>query len=405
MKYVIIAKEKFLGDFMYSILLAIIYLAFISLGLPDSLLGSGWPAMYQQLNVPVSFAGIISTIIAGGTIISSLLSDRLTARFGTGKVTAFSVLMTAVSLLGFSLSGQFYMLLIFAIPYGLGAGGVDAALNNYVALHYSSRHMSWLHCFWGVGVTISPYIMSFCLTKKFGWEKGYFSVFILQIILTFVLFISLPLWKSRQSKQEDKLEEKTKPIGIKNAVKIKGVPLVLLTFFGYCALETTAGLWASSYFVQAREISPETAALFASFYYIGITVGRFLNGFITDKFGDKIMIRVGIITCTIGVILVALPFKASIFSLVGLLIIGLGCAPIYPCIIHATPTNFGEKNSQAIIGIQMASAYLGSTLAPPIFGFIAEITTLGIYPFYLLIFTVLMLFMSEKLNKLLQSKN
>ncbi len=390
---------------MYSMLLAIIYLAFISLGLPDSLLGAGWPVMYQQLNVPVSFAGVISTIIAVGTIVSSLLSDRLTARFGAGKVTAVSVLMTAVSILGFSLSGQFYMLIIFAIPYGLGAGGVDAALNNYVALHYSSRHMSWLHCFWGVGVTISPYIMSFCLTKNFGWEKGYFAVFVIQIILAILLFISLPIWKNRANENDENSTEKAASVGIKNALKIKGVAFVLLTFFGYCALETTAGLWASSFFVEARNILPETAALFASLYYIGITIGRFLNGFITDKFGDKIMIRVGILTCTFGVILVALPFKTDVLSLVGLLIIGLGCAPIYPCIIHATPTNFGEKNSQAIIGIQMASAYLGSTLAPPIFGFIAEKTTLGIYPFYLLIFALIMLLMSEKLNKLMQSKN
>lgn len=387
---------------MYSILLAIIYMAFISLGLPDSLLGAGWPAMYQDLNVPVSFAGVLSTIIAGGTIVSSLLSDRLTARFGAGKVTAFSVLMTALSLLGFSLSSEFWMLCLLAIPYGLGAGSVDAALNNFVALHYSSKHMSWLHCFWGIGVTISPYIMSFCLTKNLGWEKGYFSVFILQIFLTFALFISLPLWKNKQNDSTDETRKKESPIGLKNAVKIKGVPLVLLTFFGYCALETTAGLWASSYFVEFRGISPETAAKFASLYYIGITVGRFLNGFITDKFGDKKMIRTGILTCIVGVSLVALPLKTSVFSLLGLLVIGLGCAPIYPCVIHATPTNFGEKNSQAIIGIQMASAYLGSTVAPPIFGFIAENSTLGIYPVYLLIFTVLMLVMSEKLNKLLR---
>ncbi len=385
---------------MFSILLAIIYISFISLGLPDSLLGAGWPVMYQGLCVPVSFAGILSTIIAGGTIVSSLLSDRLTARFGAGKVTAFSVLMTALALLGFSLSNEFYLLCLFAIPYGLGAGGVDAALNNYVAIHYSSRHMSWLHCFWGVGVTVSPYIMSFCLTKNLGWQKGYFSIFVIQIILTIALFASLPLWKTK-AKTPD---EKAKPIGIKNALKISGVPLVLLTFFGYCALETTAGLWASSYLAEFRGVLPETAAMFASLYYIGITVGRFLSGFVADKIGDKNMIRLGIIACVLGVAFVALPFKTTFFSLAGLLIIGLGSAPIYPCIIHATPTNFGEQNSQAIIGIQMASAYLGSTLMPPVFGFVAQNTTLGIYPFYLLIFAVLMLVMSEKLNKLMINK-
>ena len=387
---------------MFSILLAIIYVAFISLGLPDSLLGAGWPVMYGQLGVPVSFAGVISTIIALGTIVSSLLSDRLTARFGAGRVTGFSVLMTALAMLGFSISGNFYLLCAFALPYGLGAGGVDAALNNYVALHYSSRHMSWLHCFWGVGVTISPYIMSFCLTKNLGWEKGYFSVFVIQIVLAFIIFISLPIWKNRPGANKGDGEQ-VKPIGIKNALKIKGVPFVLLAFFGYCALETTAGLWASSFFVEYRLVLPETAARFASLYYIGITLGRFLNGFIADKFGDKIMVRVGILTTAFGVALVALPLQTNAISLVGLLIVGLGCAPIYPCIIHATPTNFGEQNSQAIIGIQMASAYLGSTLAPPIFGVLAENTTLGIYPYYLLIFSLLMLIMSEKLNKTMKN--
>lgn len=384
--------------FMYSILLAIIYLAFISLGLPDSLLGAGWPAMYTQLDVPISYAGIISMIIAGCTIISSLLSDRLTARFGAGLVTAVSVFMTAAALFGFSVSGSFLLLCLWAIPYGLGAGSIDAALNNYVALHYSSRHMSWLHCFWGVGVTISPYIMSFCLSHQLGWNKGYFSVSVIQIILTAFLFISLPLWKKRPDNASEN-DEEIKPIGIKNALRIKGVPFVLLTFFGYCAAESTAGLWASSYFVEYKGVSAETAAQFASLFFIGITLGRFLNGFVADKLGDKAMIRLGIIICLFGAVLIALPFVPDIVSLIGLLVVGLGCAPIYPCIIHATPHNFGERNSQAIIGIQMAAAYTGSTLMPPIFGFVAEHTSIGLYPFYLMIFAVLMIIMSEKLNK------
>lgn len=384
---------------MYSLLLAIIYVAFISLGLPDSLLGAGWPAMYEQLGVPLSYAGIISMIIAGCTIISSLLSDRLTARFGAGLVTAVSVFMTAAALFGFSVSGSFIMLCIWAIPYGLGAGSVDAALNNYVALHYSSRNMSWLHCFWGVGVTISPYIMSFCLTHNLGWSNGYFSVSVIQIILAIFLFISLPMWKKRTGELTENGEE-AKPIGIKNALKIKGVKQVLLTFFSYCAVESTAGLWASSYFVEYKGISAETAARFASLFFIGITVGRFLNGFVADKLGDKTLIRLGISICLVGTVMVALPIDYDIIALVGLLVIGLGCAPIYPCIIHATPNNFGAENSQAIIGIQMASAYAGSTFMPPIFGFIAENTTLGVYPFYLMIFTLLMILMSEKLNKI-----
>lgn len=383
---------------MYSLLLAIIYLAFISLGLPDSLLGAGWPVMYESLGVAISFAGIISMIIAGCTIISSLLSDRLTARFGAGLVTAVSVGMTAAALFGFSVSGSFWLLCLWAIPYGLGAGSVDAALNNYVAIHYSSRHMSWLHCFWGVGVTISPYIMSFCLSHNLGWNSGYRSVSIIQIVLTVCLFISLPIWKKRVGETGEN-GKKREPIGIKNALKIKGVPFVLLTFFGYCALESTAGLWASSFFVEYKGVSAETAAQFASLFFIGITVGRFLNGFAADKFGDKTMIRTGILICLVGTLMVALPISYDIISLVGLLVIGLGCAPIYPCVIHATPKNFGEKNSQAIIGIQMASAYTGSTLMPPVFGLLAEHTTIGLYPFYLMIFAVLMIVMSEKLNK------
>lgn len=383
---------------MYSLLLAIIYLAFIGLGLPDSLLGAGWPAMYLQLGVPISYAGILSMIIAGGTIISSLLSDRLTARFGAGLVTAVSVGMTAAALFGFSVSNSFLFLCFLAIPYGLGAGSVDAALNNYVALHYSSRHMSWLHCFWGVGVTISPYIMSFCLSQKLGWSGGYRFVSVIQIVITALLFLSLPIWKKRIP-LTDKNGKTEKPIGLKNALKIKGVPFVLLTFFGYCALETTAGLWASSFFVEYKNVSVETAAQFASFFYIGITVGRFLNGFIADKFGDKAMIRVGILICLTGTLMIALPIPFQFVSLAGLLVVGLGCAPIYPCVIHSTPKNFGEKNSQAIIGIQMASAYTGSSLMPPVFGLLAEHISIGLYPIYLMIFAVLMLVMNERLNK------
>ena len=382
---------------MYSILLAIIYLAFISLGLPDSLLGSAWPVMHIDIGVATSYAGIISMIIAGGTIISSLLSDRLTARFGAGLVTSMSVLLTAVALFGFSVSNSFILLCLIAIPYGLGAGAVDAALNNYVALHYSSRHMSWLHCFWGVGAAISPYIMSFCLSKGFGWQNGYFSVSVIQIVISVILFASLSLWKKRTANNKE--SEKRKPLGVIGALKIKGVIYILLSFLGYGALETTAGLWASSYLVEYRNISTETAALFASLFYLGITFGRFLSGFVADKFGDKTMIRLGIVICLFGIILVAMPINIQAFALVGLLIIGFGCAPIYPAIIHSTPSNFGEENSQAIIGIQMASAYVGTTFIPPLFGALTNVISIGFYPVYLFVFAILMLVMSESLNK------
>lgn len=385
---------------MYSLLLIIIYLAFIGLGLPDSLLGSGWPAMGTLMNVPLSYVGIISMIIAGGTIISSLLSDRLTKKLGTGFVTAVSVLMTAVALLGFSLSGSFWMLCAWAIPYGFGAGAVDAALNNYVAVHYASRHMNWLHCFWGVGASVSPYIMSYFLTGGFGWNSGYRAVFIIQIILTAVLFISLPLWKKQH---DNSLSEKKSATALKllQILKIRGVKQVLVAFFGYSTLETTTGLWATSYLVLSRGISTQKAAGYAALFYLGITFGRFISGFVANKTGDKNMIRIGIAIMFIGIVLVLLPAKAEFAALIGLVTIGLGCAPIYPSIIHSTPSNFGVENSQAIVGVQMASAYTGSTFMPSLFGLLAGLININIYPFFLIVFTVLILVMTERLNKLI----
>ena len=383
---------------MASLLLAIIYLAFISLGLPDSLLGSAWPVMQGELGVPLSYAGIISMIISCGTIVSSLLSSQVIHKFGVGLVTAVSVGMTACALFGFSLSGQFFQLCLWAIPYGLGAGAVDAALNNYVAVHYSSRHMSWLHGFWGVGVTISPYIMSSCLSHQMGWQTGYRTVSILQVVLTAVLFFSLPLWK-RDSAQED--GEDFRDVPLSQAIRIPGAPQVLLAFLGFCALETTTGLWASSYLVGARGVTPETAAQFTALFYMGETVGRFLNGFVSDKLGDRRMIRIGILIMLAGIGMVLLPVEAV--ALAGLVTIGLGAAPVYPCIIHSTPANFGKENSQALVGIQMASAYCGSTFMPPLFGLIAQYIHVGLYPFYLLIFAVLMLVMTEWLNRTLAS--
>lgn len=386
---------------MASLLLAIIYVAFISLGLPDSLLGSAWPVMHTDLGVSTSFAGVISMVIAGGTIVSSLLSDRLTRKLGTGLVTAISVGMTAVALFGFSTASSVWVMILWAVPYGLGAGAVDSALNNYVALHYTARHMSWLHCFWGVGASISPYIMGFCLSHNFGWPSGYRAVSALQVVLTIVLVVSLPLWIKR-TVSADGTEEGAVAIGLAEAVKLPGVPAVLLTFFGYCALEMTTGLWASSYLVEYRGVNAETAARFASLFYLGITGGRFVNGFVADKLGDRTLIRVGLSVIAVGVLLVFLPVTAA--ALVGLVVIGIGCAPVYPSIIHATPNNFGKEYSQAIVGIQMAAAYCGSTFMPPIFGWIAGHLSLGLYPVYLLALAVLMFVMSERLNTIMAKK-
>lgn len=401
---------------MYSLLLAVIYLAFISLGLPDALLGSGWPTMYTQLQVPFSYAGIISMIISAGTIVSSFFSDRLTRKFGAGLVTAVSVLLTAGALFGFSVSDSFYLLCIMAIPYGLGAGAVDAALNNYVALHYSSRHMSWLHCFWGVGAAASPYIMGFCLGKGLGWSRGYFSVSMIQIVITAILFISLPLWKSRTDEKEGEIEPKgaeaeqiqtdqtkaasSKALSLREILRIKGAPYILITFFAYSAMETTTGLWASSYLVQYLLMEPEKAAKFASFFYLGITVGRFLCGFVADRMGDKALIRLGSGIVGAGILLVLIPFPVTTPALLGLVIIGFGCAPVYPAIIHSTPFYFGKENSQALIGIQMACAYVGSTFMPPLFGTLAARIGIWLYPVFLLVFEVLMVLTSEKLNRI-----
>ncbi len=379
---------------MFSLLIAIIYAAFISLGLPDSLLGASWPVVQTEFNAPLSFAGVISVIITLGTIVSSLLSDRLTRRYSAGLVTAVSTAMTAAALVGFAFSKNLAMLCILAIPYGLGAGAIDAALNNYVAIHYSARHMSWLHCMWGVGATVSPYIMSASLTGSSGWRGGYFNVAVVQCAITFILFFSLPLWK------KSAVGEKAQRPAAKNVFKIKGVGAVLITFFGYCALESTAGLWASSYLADIRGLSPEAAARFAALFYMGITLGRFLSGFVADRLGDKALIRLGLGIITVGIVCLALPINK--ISLVGLVIIGFGCAPIYPAIIHATPKNFGEENSQKIVGIQMASAYTGSAVMPPLFGLICEFLPMSIYPFYLAVFVLLMVVMSERLNRLMK---
>lgn len=383
---------------MVHLLLAIIYISFISLGLPDSLLGSAWPTMYGEFGVPVSFAGIISMIIAFGTILSSLASDRLTLKLGTGKVTAISVAMTAVALFGFSISDSFWMLCLWAIPYGLGAGSVDASLNNYVALHYSSRHMSWLHCMWGVGASVGPYIMGIALTGGQSWNMGYRYISIIQIVLTAILLFSLPLWKNRGETVEVDGEPsaQTEPMTLRQVVAIPGAKEVMITFFCYCALEQTAGLWASSYLVLHKGVSTETAATFASMFYIGITVGRFFSGFLTMKLNDAQMIRLGQKIVLLGIIAMLLPLN-EVVSLVGLILIGLGCAPIYPCIIHSTPTIFGADKSQALIGVQMACAYIGTCIMPPIFGLLANHISVALLPIYLVIILILMIVMYEKL--------
>lgn len=382
---------------MIHLLLMIIYLAFISLGLPDALLGSAWPSMYPTLGVPVSYAGIISMIIALGTIVSSLMSDRIIIKWGAGKVTAISVAMTAIALFGFSFSNSFLALCVCAIPYGLGAGSVDTALNNYVALHYESKHMSWLHCMWGIGASAGPYIMGFVLTGGGVWNSGYRIIGILQVVLTAILVFSLPLWKaSSGEKGEDGAPCKT--LSLTRIIRISGVKAVMLFFFCYCAVEQTAGLWAASYLSLYKGIPAEKAAGFASMFFLGITIGRAFSGLIAMKLNDTQMVKLGLGIIAVGIFAVLLPVS-SWSAIAGLIVIGLGCAPIYPAMIHSTPARFGAEQSQAIVGVQMASAYTGTCIMPPISGILAERISVALFPLYLLGGFILMVVMFHLLNR------
>ena len=384
---------------MFSFLLAIIYICFISLGLPDSLLGAAWPTIYQDFNVPVSYAGIISITISGTTIISSLLSDKLTKKFTPGLVTSVSIVMTALALLGFFISNSFWLLLVFAVPYGLGAGGVDACLNNYVALHYKSKHMSWLHAMWGLGATISPYIMCYALTDGTGWNQGYLIVSLIQFSLSIIVFTTLPKWKKNN---DNIVKENSKSLSFKEVFMIPGAVTCFIMFFCYCALEQTAMLWASSYLVQNNHLNEETAAMLASLFCIGITLGRIINGFLTFKLNDKSLIRLGSLILLVAVGMLFIP--TTVTTIIGFVLIGLGCAPIYPSIIHSTPNLFGVENSQAMIGVQMAFAYLGSLSMPPLFGLVANHISISLLPIYLIIILILMIVMHEITNNLTKEK-
>ena len=380
---------------MVGLLLAIIYLAFISLGLPDSLLGAAWPSMYEGFSVPLSYAGVISMLISAGTVVSSLMSDRLTYKLGTGRITVISVAMTALALLGFSLSGSFWMLCLWAIPYGLGAGSVDASLNNYVALNYASRHMSWLHCMWGIGASLGPMIMSYALTGGRGWHMGYRYVAYLQLGLTLILMLSLPLWKWRPDSGSD--GKGVRPLSLREILAIPGAKAVMLAFFSYCAMEQTCGLWASSYAVLSRGVSAQAAAGMGSLFFIGITLGRAINGFLTFRFSDTALIRMGCALMGIGTVTLLLPWDQALSP--GLVLIGLGSGPVYPCIIHSTPAHFGPQRSQALIGVQMASAYVGTCLMPPVFGLIANYLSPGLFPAFLLLMLLVACLSHERLVK------
>lgn len=388
---------------MFSILLFMIYLAFISLGLPDALLGSAWPIMYQEFAVPVSYSGTVFMIISGGTILSSLKSETLNRRFGTGKITAFSVLLTAVALLGFSLSRSFFMLCLFAVPYGLGAGSVDAALNHYVALHYSSRHMSWLHCMWGLGASLGPYIMGFVLQRGEHWSRGYFVISLIQIFLTIALFCSLPLWRKHSEDEASAPAPNPtashiskKPLSLKEIFRIPGAKESMASFYGYCALEQTVGLWAGSFMVLSLGMEEKLAASFVALFYFGITFGRFLSGFFAMKWRDEQMVLGGSAIVFLGICLLFTPWSKAMV-LPALILIGLECAPVYPSVIHSTPHNFGAEHSSALIGVQMAAAYVGTLLMPPLFGIFGRAFGMGLFPYYSLLLLLFMIYMYRKM--------
>ena len=380
---------------MTTLLLVIIYIAFISLGLPDSMLGAAWPLMQREMSLPLEGAGLVSTIVSAGTIVSSLLTGKLIRKLGTGLLTMLSVLMTALALLGFSATQNYYWLCLMAIPLGLGAGAVDAALNDFVARNFSSRHMSWLHAFWGVGATSGPLLLAYVVSQSGRWQGGYRTVSIIQFVLVAILALSLPLWR-KQDKTDGESTEQSKANG--SIWKIRGMVPNLIAFFGYCGMELTAGLWFASFLVAERGLMAETASAWASSFYFGIMLGRLINGFLTMKFSNKTLIRSGQVLILVGLILLFIP--QATFSLIGLLLVGMGCGPIYPSMLHETPARFGEENSSRLMGIQMASAYLGLTAMPPLVGLIASKTSLGIFPWALLLLWILNVLGSESVNKI-----
>ncbi|TBL79044.1 MFS transporter [Paenibacillus thalictri] len=399
---------------MATLFLAIIYLAFISLGIPDSLLGSAWPVMRPDMNASFGFAGILSMIVAAGTIVSSLASGSLVQRMGTGKITLISCCLTAGALLGFSMSPSLLWLVFLAIPLGLGGGAIDAALNHYVAENYKAHHMNWLHCFWGVGATMGPIIMSYFIAEHHSWRDGYWTVSIIQFTLAVILFVTLPLWKriaaiKEAERRNDEVaedysgSEKMQPEGSfkVNVLQIKGVKPTLIAFLFYCGVESTVGLWGASYLVSARNITAETAAWWISLYYGGITMGRFITGFITLKVHNRVLIRGGQMVAVAGGVMLLLPHPS--FMLTGLIFIGLGLAPIFPGLLHETPSRFGREHAAKLMGYQMAVAYTGTTFLPPLFGLLATQTSIAVFPYIALAFVLFMMFSVEKVNYIMNN--
>lgn len=375
---------------MATLLLIIIYTAFIGLGIPDSLFGTAWPAIYADFNLPISFGSFVTVIISCGTVISSLISAGLINRLGTNKVSAFSTLLTAAALLGFSFAPNLWVMCFLAVPLGIGAGAIDIALNNYVSLHYSATHMSFLHCFYGIGVSVSPYILSLVISGSGGWRGGYLTAFILQIAITAFLFLTLPVWAKVHGKESKEETVAAKTLTLSETLKIPGVKLMCILFIASCAIELTCGGWGATFFVEYKHLSPEKAARISMIFYIGLTTGRFLSGIAATKLHSWQIIKISMIILGIAVAILLPPFPIYI-STAAMFLIGLGGGPLFPNYNYLTPQSFGADISQSVMGIQMASAYIGIMLAPPLCGILGQTFGMVIFPYYLLIFYCLMI--------------
>lgn len=389
---------------MTTILLVFIFIIFIGLGLPDSLLGSAWPAIYPDLGLPVSFANFITVIVSLGTVTASAFSSKLINRFGTGKITAISTLFTAAALLGFSFSGSMLWFCLLALPLGTGAGAIDAALNNYVAVHYSSTQMSFLHCFYGVGVALSPYIMSFALSLDNDWRLGYRIVAFIQFAIAAVAFVSLPLWNKAKTAEKQRENFTPRTLSLKEMAKMPAVRTAWIMFFSTCALEFTCGTWGCTYLVSSEGMSEAAAAKFITFYYLGITAGRFISGIIAKKLKAEKIVYSGYTVVGVALILLLLPLSASVKG-VALFLIGFGNGPTFPNLTYVTPINFGKEVSQSIIGTQMAACNIGILIMPPVFGFIAQYASVNAFPYYLLALFLLMLFTTLLYGKLVKKQS
>lgn len=386
---------------MATALLIIIYIAFIGLGIPDSLFGTAWPAIYSEFELPISFGSFVTIIISCGTVLSSVISSKIISRLGTNKVSAYSTLLTALALLGFSFAPNLWVMCFWAIILGIGAGAIDVALNNYVAIHYSATHMSFLHCFYGVGVSVSPYILSLVIAGNFGWRGGYRIAFAIQLIITLLLFLSLPLWRKAHGGENESEENTHKDLSFGSVLKIPGVKMMCSLFIASCAIECTCGGWGSTFLVEYKHLPAEKAAQIIMIYYIGMTLGRFLSGVLAAKLHSWKIIKLGQIVLGLALLLLILPGGVYLCAL-GMFLIGLGNGPLFPNFNYLTPENFGSDISQSVIGIQMASAYIGIMIAPTLCGLLGQVFGMVIFPFYLIVFYAIMIPVTIRIKTVLK---